>query len=334
MREILTRKRDIAAAVGQFRRTIAAIAAPPRKAEWVFPNGERLNVNTYVVSTRSARLFIGLPLRAAGRIPHLFHLDRDEPALTPDVELTVPVGLDRRQSGVYVRDDAITLLATRGSFSASRGKIPRERVFRYFAKWLIPARDGAEEAMVIPVAAADAPALAGDLIAFVEAAIMLKNALREGESDAALAWREPSDETTVPARDYLHGLMAHVLETRLRELTHMSGRHAVCRNRELDMALVDTRTNRAAVIFEVQTSLQPELRLHIAVGRLLHFRSRYGDNQTRLVLVLPVEHKHQVFVFKGIFEDVGIETIVRSATDFYALDGTSLAQLLDSILAR
>src|SRR5262245_47366901 len=101
MREILTGKRDIAAAVGSFRRAIAQIAPPPRKAEWTFPNGKSLVLTTYTLTTPSARLRVGLPLRASARVPHLFHLERDEVTLTPDVELTVPVMLDRRQSGVY-----------------------------------------------------------------------------------------------------------------------------------------------------------------------------------------------------------------------------------------
>jgi hypothetical protein len=333
MREILTRKREIAAAVGSFRRAIADIAPTPRKAEWTFPNGERLTLTTYALATRSARLMVGLPLRAAGRVPHLFHLERDEATLTPDVELTVPIALDRRQSGVYVRDGAATLLATRGSFSASGGKIARERVFRHFAKWLLPARDGNAQASVIPLVAVDSPTLGADLMAFVRAVILFKIALRDGESDEHMAWREPTATTDTAARDYMHGQLAHALETRLRELTLMSGRYSMCRNRELDMALVDTRTNRAAAIFEIETSMQPEVHLHTAVGRLLHFRQRYGDTETRLLLVLPVDTKHQVFVFKGFFETAGIEVLLRSGADFHSLDDVPLAQMLDRTLA-
>ena len=106
MREILTRKRDIAAAVARFRRAIAALDAHPRKAEWVFPNGVRETISTYTIVTYSGRLLVGLPARAGagGRVPHLLRLDRDDGGLTADIEINIAPALERKVSGVYLRD--------------------------------------------------------------------------------------------------------------------------------------------------------------------------------------------------------------------------------------
>ena len=211
MREILTRKRDIAAAVARFRRAIAALDAHPRKAEWVFPNGVRKTIATYTIVTRSGRLLVALPARAGagGRVPHLLRLDRDDGGLTPDIEINIAPVLERKVSGVYLRDGKSLWLATRGRFTAYRGTLPRERVFRDFEKWLIDAADGDSRAQVIPVAALDSAALGDDLADFVRAVVALKADYRHGEGGAVqTGWRENESghaAAQADARDDLHG---------------------------------------------------------------------------------------------------------------------------------
>jgi hypothetical protein len=333
MREILTRKRDIAAAVGEFRRAVAAVASLRRKAEWVFPNGERAVLETYSITTRGGRLLVGLPVRGARRVMHLFHLDRDEGVLTPDVELNVPATLDRKSSGVYLRDGKNWMLATRGGFSAYRGKIARELVFRHFDKWLIEARDGDGVAQVIPVAALTSPALGDDLIEFVQAVVRLKAVHKQG-GDVRYAWRD-DDVRSIPsdpiALDHLHGPLCSALEARLAAMTHMNDRYAVCRNRELDVALVETRANRARAIFEIETSISPSV-LQAAVGKLLYGRHAYGDANTLLFLVLPSAYHMQVFDLKGYLLESTIGILIRDGADFRAIDGAPLARMLNALL--
>ncbi len=338
MREILTRKRDIAGAVAQFRRAVSALDPHPRKAEWVFPSGARATLTTYTLKTRGARLLAGLPARAGadGRVPHLLRVHRDDGGLTPDIELNIAPALDRKVSGVYLHDGNSTWLATRGGFTAYRGKIARGLVFRHFAKWLIDTADGGERAQVIPVAALDSPTLAEDLADFVHAVITLKTDFRHGETSVVQTdWREGEGEGgSTFAQDNLHGPLCSALEARLLALTHMSARHKVCRNSEIDAALVDVRSNRACAIFEVRASITRGAALHAAVGRLLCHRRFYGDESTLLCLMVPSDALLQVSVLKGIFEDAGIVVLARDGADFYTPDGVALAQLLDPVLAR
>lgn len=338
MREILTRKRDIAAAVARFRRAIAALDARPRKAEWVFPNGARATLTTYTINTRGGRLLAGLPAQAdaGGRVPHLLRLDRDDGGLTPDIELNIAPALERKVSGVYLRDGKSLWLATRGRFTAYRGTLPRERVFRHFEKWLIDTVDGDACAQVIPVAALDSATLADDLADFVRAVIALKSDYRHGEGGAVqTGWREneaANKGAQASAKDDLHGPLCSTLEARLLALTHMSARHKVCRNSEIDAALVDARTNRALAIFEVRTALARGATLHAAVGRLLCHRHLYGDGSTLLCLALGPDCVSQLFVLKELFEAIGITIVVRDGVDFRTPEGAPLAQLLDPLL--
>jgi hypothetical protein len=343
MREILTRKRDIAAAVARFRRAIAALDARPRKAEWVFPNGVRETIATYTIVTRSGRLLVGLPARAGvgGRVPHLLRLDRDDGGLTPDIEINIVPALERKVSGVYLRDGKSLWLATRGRFTAYRGTLTRERVFQHFEKWLIDTADGNARAQVIPVAALDSPTLADDVADFVRAVVALKSDYRHGEGSAVqTGWRENEAGYSVAeiganidSHDDLHGPLCSTLEARLLALTHMSARHKVCRNSEIDVALVDARTNRACAIFEVRTTLTRGAALHAAVGRLLCHRHIYGNVGTLLFIALAPDAITQALVFKEFFKTLRIVAVVRDGHYFRTPDGTSLAQLLDTVLA-
>lgn len=342
MREILTRKRDIAAAVARFRRAIAALDAHPRKAEWVFPNGVRETISTYTIVTRSGRLLVGLPARAGagGRVPHLLRLDRDDGGLTADIEINIAPALERKVSGVYLRDGKSVWLATRGRFTAYRGTLTRERVFQHFEKWLIDTADGNARAQVIPVAALDSPTLADDVADFVRAVVALKSDYRHGEGSAVqTGWRENETGNTVAeigakvdSHGDLHGPLCSTLEARLLALTHMSARHKVCRNSEIDVALVDARTNCARAIFEVRTTLTRGAALHAAVGRLLCHRHIYGNDDTLLFIALAPDAITQAVVFKNIFERVGIAVVVRDGADFRTTEGMPLAELLDPVL--
>lgn len=342
MHEILTRKRDIAAAVARFRRAIAALDAHPRKAEWVFPNGVRETITTYTIVTRSGRLLVGLPARAGagGRVPHLLRLDRDDGGMTPDIEINIAPVLERKVSGVYLRDGKCLWLATRGRFTAYRGTLTRERVFQHFEKWLIDTADGNARAQVIPVAALDSPTLADDLADFVRAVVALKSDYRHGEGSAVqTGWREneaghTAAEPCVKGDSHgdLHGPLCSTLEARLLALTHMSARHKVCRNSEIDAALVDARTNRACAIFEVRTTLTRGAALHATVGRLLCHRHLYGNDDTLLFIALASEEIRQIIVFKEFFKILRVVAVVRNGHDFRTPDGTPLAQLIDPVL--
>jgi len=338
MREILIRTRDIAAAVARFRRAMAELDAHPRKAEWVFPNGGRATLATYTITTRGGRLLVALPARAGAgrRVPHLLRLDRDDGGLTPDIEINIAPALDRKVSGVYLRDGKSLWLATRGRFTAYRGTLPRERVFRHFEKWLVDATDGDACAQVIPVAAIDSATLGDDLADFVRAVVALKSDYRHGEGGAVqTGWREnESGRATAPAdaRDDLHGPLCSTLEARLLALTHMSAQYKVCRNSEIDAALVDARTNRARAIFDVRTTLTFGATLHTAVGRLLCHRHLYGDANTLLCIVLASDAVTQVIVIKRLLADIGMAVVVRDGHDFRTPDGLLLAGLLEPLL--
>ena len=333
MREILTRKRDIAAAVGRFRRAVAAHSASVRRAEWIFRDGKRMLLSTYTIDTRAGRLLVGLPAKASDPTPHLFRLDREEGDLAPDVELNVPLTLDRKYSGVYARAmDGSLCLCTRGVFTAYPGRVPRELAFLHFEKWLIDVVDDGARGRVIPVAALDAPTLGDDLVEFLGAVMALKSAYKQGDDGAArLHWREPASAPAAPDATFQHGLLCSALEAQLQALIHMNARYRVCRNQTIDVALVDTRRDEACAIFEVATSARPE-DLQLAVGKLLYSRHAYGNTQTRLVLAVPSALSKQLIVLKGYFINPGIAVTVRDGNEFRGLDGQTLRQLLAEAL--
>jgi hypothetical protein len=336
MREILTRKRDIVAAVGRFRRAVAAHSASVRRAEWIFRDGKRALLSTHTIDTRAGRLLVGLPAKASDPTPHLFRLDREEGDLAPDVELNVPLKLDRKYSGVYARvEDGALCLCTRGVFTAYPGRVPRELAFLHFEKWLIDVADGDAQGRVIPVVALDAPTLGDDLVEFLGAVMALKSAYKQGEKGDSgatrLHWREPAAAPTAPAATFQHGLLCSALEAQLQALTHMNARYQVCRNQTIDVALVDTRRDEALAIFEVATSARLE-DLQLAIGKLLYSRHAYGNAKTRLVLVAPSAFSKQLIVLEDYFMRADITIAVRDGNEFRSLDGQPLRQLLAEAL--
>ena len=333
MREIFTRKRDIAAAVGRFRRAIAAHGASVRKADWEFRDGTHASLSTYAIDTRAGRLLVGLPATASDPTPHLFRLDRDEGDLAPDVELNVPLKLDRKYSGVYARaTDGALCLCTRGVFAAYPGRVPRELAFLHFEKWLIDVVDGDAQGRVIPVVVLDSPTLGDDLVEFLGTVMALKSAYKQGgDGVARMRWREPASAPAAPTATFQHGLLCSALEAQLQALTHMNARYQVCRNRTIDVALVDVPRDEACAIFEVATSSRLE-DLQLAVGKLLYARQACGNAQTRLALAAPWEIMKQLIVLKDYFKTSDIAIAVRDGNGFRGLDGESLRQLLAEAL--
>ena len=150
-------------------------------------------------------------------------------------------------------------------------------------------------------------------------------------------WREDEVAKDAPQNstlENLRGPLCGALEARLLTLTHMSVKHKVCRNNEIDAALVDKRTNRARAIFEVLSSLKRGAALHAAVGRLLCHRHIYGDDNTLLCVALASEEESQDIVIKQLFERSKIVVVVRDGADFVTTAGEALAQLLDPVLTR
>jgi hypothetical protein len=188
MRKILTKDTEIKKSISIFRSILAKTAIEKKKREWTFPNGERDTFETFSLNTTEGTLLVGIHDRWNNRVPHLFCLEREGRALSPDVELNIPLGLDRSVSGAYLRDTKDVWLCTRGSFTSFRGKIKREVAFKHFDKWLVDVLDDGKAALVIPVASVSSPTMVEDLAQFVQAVISLKEDLKMVKNGVRLVY--------------------------------------------------------------------------------------------------------------------------------------------------
>jgi hypothetical protein len=241
---------------------LAKAAREKKKREWTFPNGERAKFETFSFSTTEGTLLVGIHERWNNRVPHLFCLEREGRALSPDVELNIPLGLDRSVSGAYLRNKKDVWLCTRGSFTSFRGKIKRDVTFDFFDKWLVDVSDDGKDASVIPVASVSSPTMIDDLAQFVQAVISLKEDIKQSGGDVVsmTAWSDwdefegekaGSSGGTVDSYEYIHGPLCNRLNAWLKNWkTNKS--FQIKRNKNIDAAIVTS--DKALAIFEVKTA--------------------------------------------------------------------------------
>ena len=168
MAQIIDQETSIRSAIQKFREIIGDASFENEILQWAFPNGEKANLETYKLNTRHGTLGVGIPKDQWNtRVPHLFTLSLDASTISPDVEINIPLTLDRRVSGVYVKNSSDIWLCSRGMFTAYRGKIKRELTFAHFDKWLLDVEDADKITSIIPIAALTSPDIANQIANFV-----------------------------------------------------------------------------------------------------------------------------------------------------------------------
>ncbi len=296
MKVTISSRKSASVAVAKFKKCIEATAITSKAMEWAFPNGEKSTCTTYSVTTALGELLVAIPEKWNGRQAHLFSLNHPGGTLAPDVEINIPDTMDRKVSGAYVKSGKEILICHRGAFTAFRGKIPKEVSFAYFNKWMYQVWDGDKESRMIGVASLGSISMADEIAQFVAAVSEMKTQFKAGEpfteetpKKYSSAWcdsaeyegRKTSSGSLAPKDyEYLHGPLCNSLRRNLKNIVSDTPELIVLSNQNVDVALVDAKSGKALVIFEVKTSASLSAQLYSAVGQLAYYKYKHGGADT------------------------------------------------------
>jgi hypothetical protein len=236
-------------------------------------------------------------------------------------------------------------------FNAYRGRIKEEDALEYVGNRAVVLQADKGERRALPVVALDSPNFIDDLEGFVERVLALKEYFKTGletgdttrltrsESRAQMwPWNDTAEFEGIKSLDargpvsyeYLHGPLCNRLSTALRAWTR--DRFDVRSTKNIDSAIVGSG-GIARAIFEVKTSGSLSEQLYKAVGQLLHYSWKRGNEDTLLCLILPGEVKAEASHASIFLATQGIHVAYESAPGLYALgDGTALEAFLDKHL--
>lgn len=347
MRVVISEKGDVRDTIKLFRGRLEELSHKSENLNWVFPNGESARCETYFLPTRHGKLLAAVPGKWGDRQPHLFALGGSENSPSPDVEINIPDSVNKRVSGVYVRDDRQVVLCRRvNGFTAYRGRMPGEFSEKFFRNWLIEADEGGRETSLISVGAIGSETLGDDIASFVTAVKEMKSEFKSLEPSQRLdgqqtantreyAWRDGEEfegqksftsSNERSSYEYQHGPLCNTLRLRLKAFGDRNGLLAVS-NRNVDLALVDKISDRASAIFEVKTSASLGGQLYSAMGQLMYYKHRYGGVSTRLFLVLPLAAK-PTMTSSDFFSAHGITLLYGAEGHFETASGADMEEAL------
>ena len=207
---------------------------------------------------------------------------------------------------------------------------------------MVDVNDVGRESRLIPIAVLDSTTLASDIGEFVHAVLALHSSLEPVSNridEVKTGWKEgkefDGEKTKVisggtSVYDYLHGPLCNYLGDWLKYHLKSHSRYIVRRNKNIDLAIVDSETDLARAIFEVKTSSELSGQLYSSIGQLVYYRQRYGSSNTLLFLVLPEQCVLNGFPAHVVFGALGIHVVVRKGTDFTEFQGPPLNDILKS----
>ena len=355
--KIVTGNRKLKSAIRNLQVALAKEADYRGAIEWAFPSGDRATCETYAIDTPLGEMLFGIAPLWNGRQPHLFALEYDGGTLHPDVEINISYELDRRVSGVILESSEGLHLAHRGGVTSFRGKVPRHRTLNYFSEWLQPFDDEGRDATAILITSMDSSTIGSEIAEFVSKVIELKAWLKDSaeneqyveaeseqsiDDDPSTQWNG-SDEFEGEKRftpnesevtyTYKHGPLCNLLKRRLNEILEGSADFDAGKNKHIDIAIIDKATNKPVAVFEVKTSASLSEQLYSAYGQLAHYKYRFGTEETKQLLVLPIEVK-DLFNNAEFFQGAGIQVLFSSDEQIYAADGTTLDAVVASLIGK
>jgi len=104
----------------------------------------------------------------------LFTVNPSTTNLSPDVEINLPLGLNRSASCCFVKDGKNLLICSRGRFTSFKSSIPPKITLDYFKDSIIAVEDFDQHFEVIYIANLSSTKLIEEIIAFVKKAKHLK----------------------------------------------------------------------------------------------------------------------------------------------------------------
>ncbi|MBV7527265.1 hypothetical protein KW834_22910 [Pseudomonas sp. PDM29] len=322
--------------------------------EWAFPSGEKAVCETYTIDTALGEMLFGMPPPWNGRQAHLFALEYERGALHPDVEINISFELDRSVSGLFLESSKGLYLAHRGGVTSFRGKVPRHRTLNYFSEWLQPFDDEGRDATAIVITSMDSSAIGSEIAEFVfkviEFKAWLKNSAENGQEleteikpsaddDSPSQWNgadefEGKKQFTPKGNEitytYKHGPLCNLLKRRLSEILDGHAGFEVGKNKQIDIGIIDKVTNKPVAVFEVKTSASLSEQLYSAYGQLAYYKHRYGTQETKQFLVLPIELRN-LFKNSEFFHSAGIQILFSSNEQIYTAEGAILDATVESI---
>lgn len=328
-------------ALSLFRQRLEDISYRQEELEWGFPNGERAEYLTYSIETHLGELQVGVPESWESRIPHLVRFAKEQGPPSPDVELNIPTEINRRVSGLYAKSNDEIWLCSRGSFTAFRGQIKRDITLSHFDKWLCEIDDAGKQAQVIPVCSLSSPTMANDIATFTAAVQELKQLYKNQPDQISSStadnpsqkfpWgsskefegKKNSGSKDSSEYDYIHGPLCNQLKTFLEKNIHNNKKYKVTKNVHVDVAIINKKTDIADSIFEVKTASLPSNQIYTAVGQILYYKRLYGDSNTRLYIVVPLNCKS--LITEEFIEGLGIQLVYGEAGQFTLPNGDELA---------
>ena len=344
MPQVLVDTNKITSAIESFRKIIKEQFTGPLRSYRTFPQGERVYVEEYWADTKYGKLTIALPLEDWNtRVPHLITLGSFD-ATAPDVELNIPLGLDRRVSGVYVKNNEDIWLCSRGKFTSYRSAIKKDLTLSHFAKWLITVQDVDRDTEVIPVGAISSPYIVNQISEFVQHVKKLKQIHKNGIDITEVTdnkWRETREfegdidrqnKSSHITYEYLHGPICNTLTEYLKNSKESNNRqYSVKSNRKIDAALVNNK-EKAVVIFEVKTSTSFSEQLYKGIGQLFAYRAEYGNEATSLFMILPEDSVDSFKKIEPILGTMGIYLYIAKEDSFVNLKGEPLYKLVHKLI--
>ena len=169
--KVLTTEEENTAAIKASRASLMGVEASTQdELEWFAASGNKYKLPTYLLSTDYGEIKVALPARPShNRVPHLFHLQREEGPLRPDVEASVPLGYDRQKSGVYVQQENQVWLCLRGVSAGCKEKVKQQAIDEYFAEWSVEVDDNGTLATVLAICALPSTTFVDEVGYFVSA---------------------------------------------------------------------------------------------------------------------------------------------------------------------
>lgn len=348
---------QLQASAERLRAALRQHAYREQNVVWGTPSGRRDEFVTFVLRARSHDIYVGIGdgIARPGAYAHLFRLTEHDaeptPAFSPDAEVNVSMAGGNGVGGLFATDGERLFLCRRAMFNAYRGRIKEEDALEYVGNSAVVLQAQKGERRVLPVVALGSPNFVYELEDFVEQVLSLKEYFKmrlgtagitgpaQSERSAELwSWNDTAEFEGVKSLDarepvsydYLHGPLCNRLSTALRGWTR--GRFDVRSTKNIDSALVGT-DGIARAIFEVKTSGSLSEQLYKAVGQLLHYRWKRGNEDTLLCLVLPGEVISEAGHAEIFLGTQGIHVAYEKESGRYALaDDTALEVLLDKHL--
>lgn len=348
--------RELEASLKKLRSELRRYAYREQNVVWGFPSGAREEFSTFVLRARSHDIYVGIGdgTGRPGTYSHLFRLVEHNAgptsAFSPDLEVNISLTGSKGSGGLFAIEGERLVLCRRAMFNAYRGRIKEEDALQFFGDHAVPVQSGNRERRVLPVVALDSANFVYELEDFVERVLLFKDysktdpvtagTKRPQPNSSAIIWPwndsvefegVKSLEARAPVSyEYLHGPLCNRLSTALR--TWAGERFDVRSTRNIDSAIV-AHDGIARVIFEVKTSGSLSDQLYKAVGQLLHYRWKRGDEQTLLSLVLPAEVREEAGHASIFLGTQGINVVYEVAPNRYAMaDGAPLEVFLDQHL--